>query len=219
MDDTQLRRRLREAADSHQPDRARILARVERGLAEPPRADALPPRPPRPRWVTATAVAVSVAGILALGGLAATTLHRPAEPAATTPATHPPARAVGTVDPGSNSWWAQSNVTLTAPRSLTALTVELRIAATGGVASTGHWRTLPAQDFTVSVRDEPAALVYTWTLKPGRTVPAGNHVFAGQFNHAEGARDSAADSYTITLTDDVRQHTTVRGDFTKPVAG
>lgn len=45
--------------------------------------------------------------------------------------------------------------------------------------------------------DEAGFLVYLWTLKPGRTVPAGTFTFAGQYNHAEGGRDAGRDDYTV----------------------
>ncbi|MFF8609810.1 hypothetical protein ACF06X_28230 [Streptomyces sp. NPDC015346] len=218
MDEPTLRRQLREAADAHRPDRARILARVERGMAAPPEPARLRRRRPRPAgpWTRTLAVAAAVVGVLTLGGVVATTAHRAPAPVATMPAPHPPLRAVGSIDPGSNRWWAQSNITLTASTPLSALTVELRIARTGGVIDTGHWRTLPEQDFTVSVREEGAALVYRWTLKEGRTVPPGRHVFAGQYNHAEGARDVAADSYTLTTTDIFHRQESLHGDFNAP---
>ncbi|MEU0405872.1 hypothetical protein ABZ318_37875, partial [Streptomyces sp. NPDC006197] len=90
MDEAQLRRELREAALAHRPDHARILARVERGMAEPAPAGRRG-RPPRPwtgrRWTAAVAVTAAVAGVVGLGGLAATPLDdRPAGPATTLPA-------------------------------------------------------------------------------------------------------------------------------------
>ncbi len=84
----------------------------------------------------------------------------------------------GAIDPHSNRYWAQSTVTVRTAVPLAAFTVELRVAQTGGVADTGNWRSLPEEHFTVAVREEAGALVYTWTLRPGRTVPAGQHVFA-----------------------------------------
>ncbi|NED11732.1 hypothetical protein, partial [Streptomyces sp. SID9124] len=102
----------------------------------------------------------------------------------------------GVVDPHSNPYWAQSNVTLRTTEPLSALTVELRVAETGGVNSTGSWRSLPEQDFTVAVDESGGYLVYRWTLRPGRTVPAGTHTFAGQYNHAEGDRDATGDYVT-----------------------
>ncbi|GAA2492921.1 hypothetical protein [Streptomyces gobitricini] len=212
----QLKQRLREAAHTHQPDRARILARVERGMAAPA-AGGRPHTPAqRTSWIRVAGATAAVAAVLAAGGYTATAVlgtdrpdHGVAAPTAA------PLRAGGAVDPHSNRFWAQSNITLTAPRPLTALTVDLRVAQTGGVASTGHWRTPPAEDFAVSVReDEDGALHYTWRLKPGRSVPAGQHVFAGQYNHAEGARTAQGDHYTVTATDDEGDRTTVRGGFT-----
>ncbi|WP_406064483.1 hypothetical protein OG462_36465 [Streptomyces sp. NBC_01077] len=217
MDETQLRHELREAALAHRPDHARMLARVERGLAAPAPAT----RPPRPasrwtarRWTAAVAVAAAVAGVVGLGGLAATRLNdRPTAPATTLPAPGPGARAAGTIDPGSNRWWAQNDLGLTTDTPVTGLTVELRIVRTAGVVSTGHWRTRPAEDFTVTVTEEGRDLVYRWTLKPGRTVPPGPHVFAGQYNHAEGVRDASADTYTVVLTGTDGGRSTLRGDF------
>ncbi|CAM5534885.1 hypothetical protein SAVIM40S_00184 [Streptomyces avidinii] len=74
---------------------------------------------------------------------------------------------------------------------------ELRIALTDGVKDTGSWRTRPAEDFDLSARQEGGFLVYRWTLKPGRTVPSGEHVFAGQYDHAAGGRDAKDDRYRI----------------------
>ncbi|WP_327165363.1 hypothetical protein [Streptomyces zaomyceticus] len=217
MDETRIRRELRDAALAHRPDHARILARVERGLAAPA-PGTRPPRPVRLRagrhWTAVVAVTAAVAGVVGLGGLAATTLNdRSAGPAATLPAPGPGARASGTVDPGSNRWWAQSDLALTTDEPVTGLTVELRIVRTPGVVSTGHWRTRPAEDFTVTVTPEGRALVYRWTLKPGRTVPPGPHVFAGQYNHAEGVRDASADSYTVVLTGADGGRSTLGGSF------
>ncbi|TXS09928.1 hypothetical protein EAO71_36910 [Streptomyces sp. ms191] len=60
---------------------------------------------------------------------------------------------------------------------------------------TGHWQTRPADDFTVTVRQEGGFLVYRWVLRPGRTIPSGEHVFAGQYDHAAGGRDAGPDTY------------------------
>ncbi|MGW6024034.1 hypothetical protein [Streptomyces sp. NPDC055099] len=120
----------------------------------------------------------------------------------------------GSVDPQSNDFWAQSTLTFKTGEPLTALRVELRVAQTGGVADTGNWRSLPADDFTVSVREEGDELVYRWTLKAGRTVPKGEHVFAGQYNHAEGGRDAGEDTYAAEATGPGGK-AAVRGDFAR----
>ncbi|MFH8977398.1 hypothetical protein [Streptomyces sp. NPDC017890] len=271
--DEELRTRLHEAAGAHEPDRARILARVERGMAG--RGQDRPghhraARPPLLGWARVAGATAAVAGVLAVGGYAvasavkddaapqrsvatsetpapspdATTGRAPAPPAdptrsappgtrapdtpapsrpPTAPGTgtaRPPASAVedgplwsdGSVDPHSNDFWAQSNVTLKTGEPLTALTVELRVAQTGGVTSTGAWRSLPEGDFTFTVEERDGFLVHRWTLKQGRTVPAGEWMFAGQYNHERGGRDAHGDRYTATATAGSGQ-LSVKGDF------
>ncbi len=261
----ELRARLREAAGSHDPDRERILARVERGMARPARAEHRARRPPLFGWVRVAGATAAVAGVLAVGGYAVASAvkeekapqqvavsptptpspeatSRPPEPppnpspeapdkprdTATAPSgtpgspagpTRPPAGVEdgplwsdGSVDPHSNEFWAQSNVTLKTEEPLTALTVELRIEQTGGVSSTGAWRSLPKGSFDLSVDERDGFLVYTWTLKDGRTVPAGEWVFAGQYNHERGGRDAGGDRYTAHARSGSHQHA-VGGDF------
>lgn len=230
--DEELRERLRDAARSHHPDRARMLARIGRGLADGPPARA--PRMPRRAmpWLRVAGASVAVCGVLVAGAVAVTSAghgdgpgervaappHSPAPALPSAPASKGPPRGAlpaangplwtdGSVDPNSNAYWAQSNVTVKTGEALTALTVELRVALTGGVGTTGSWRSLPVADFTASAREEGGFLVYRWTLKPGRTAPAGTHTFAGQYNHAEGERDAAGDDYTV------------RGGTSKPPEG
>ncbi|MFG3224779.1 hypothetical protein ACGF07_08375 [Kitasatospora sp. NPDC048194] len=233
-------RQLREAAEAHQPDRARMLARMQRGAVGPaPRHRA---RSGLRSWPRAALAGLATAGILATGGLAVAAIvqTRPSPeatttpaapsptatpsptpsappttsapvpaPAATTPATaRPTPSATGraqngplwseaSVDAHSNLYWAQSDLILRTAQPLTSLTVELRIAQTGDVRDTGNWRTLPSEDFTVTSQESGGVLVYRWVLKPGRTVPAGQHEFAAQYNHAPGVRSSASDSYRV----------------------
>ncbi|MEU8469440.1 hypothetical protein AB0F30_16215 [Streptomyces sp. NPDC029006] len=268
----ELRARLHEAAGAHEHDRARILARVERGMAAPSRSGHRAGRPPVAGWFRVATATAAVAGVLAVAGYAVASAVKDAPPArrtvaaspssapaparspdaparpsatarptpgrhstgpsrtpapsasrtpgATAPARPPVARAEqdgplwsdGSVDPHSNDFWAQSDLTLRTTEPLTALTVRLRIAQTGGVASAGAWRSLPEADFSQSVEERDGFLVYTWTLKEGRTVPAGRWVFAGQYDHARGGRDAKDDSYTMTGTADGHDRA-VAGDF------
>ncbi|MFC9325909.1 hypothetical protein [Kitasatospora sp. NPDC057015] len=258
--DEDLRARLREAAAAHRPDRARMLARVERGTSPGAR-----PGRPRPRsagpasWPRVLVATLATAGTLVAGGFAVASVVRgqaprpgtvtgptaptrtpapvppttspppsspssptsvatPATPAPpsptassaapstpTTPAGGPPPGsphttdgplwADGSVDPSSTGTRAQSNVTIKTRTPLTSLTVELRIPQTGGVQDAGTVQTLPAADFTVAVRREGDVLVYRWTLRAGRTVPVGQHLFAGRYDHAPGGRDAKDDTY------------------------
>ncbi|MGW7416365.1 hypothetical protein [Streptomyces sp. NPDC054863] len=298
--DERLRAELHRAAASHRPDRARILARVERGMAEdgrPAGRDRGVRKPPvrstgvrgpgrAASWPRVAGATVAVAAVLAAGGYAvAGMLHEdwrvhtsttpdptPTRTAPTSPPTspdpshptpkkppRPPERSpghssgtavapppVGTrpptapasppapggnrvrdgrlwgegaVDPHSHEFWAQSNITFDNGETLTALTVELRIAKTEGVTNTGAWISLSLDDFTVEVREEqsgpaePVYLVYRWTLKPGRTVGPGVHMAAGQYQHVKGNRDVGGDRYSVTTTAQGGQKATVRGDF------
>ncbi|MFJ4913836.1 hypothetical protein [Streptomyces sp. NPDC088726] len=230
--DEELPRRLRGAARVYRPDRERMRARVERGMAggRPSGGVVRPPRGATP-WLRVAGATVAVCGVLAAGAFAVTSAGGdgpPGERAAAPPsaATTPPASgggarraedgplwADGAVDPHSNAYWAQSNVTLRTAEPLSSLTVELRIALTGGVTSTGSWRSLPERDFTVSATEDGGYLVYRWALKPGRTVPAGTHTFAGQYDHAEGARDASGDYLTAHAVRASGQRASVRDAF------
>ncbi|MEU3250328.1 hypothetical protein [Streptomyces sp. NPDC006997] len=269
----ELRARLREAAGAHRPDRARMTARIERGMAEEDRTGghrAVPP--PVWGWLRVAGATAAVAGVLAVGGYAVASAVKedappqgtvavsatptpspgaasrpPAPPVgpgpspSTSPAsgapsasasrtpsgtapstTAPPATATdvadgplwsdGSVDPHSNEFWAQSNVTVRTTERLASLTVELRIAQTGGVTSTGAWRSLPEADFDLTVAERDGYLVYTWVLGEGRTVPVGEFVFAGQYDHERGGRDAGDDGYTATADADGEPYA-VTGDF------
>jgi hypothetical protein len=118
----------------------------------------------------------------------------------------------GSVDPGSTSAWAQSDVTLKTKFTVSALDVKLRVALTPGVATTGDWSTVPAQELTVTVTRQGGFLLYEWTLKPGATLPPGTYEFAGQYDHASGGRDAGQDSYAATATGH-GQPVSVYGDF------
>ncbi|MFG3025820.1 hypothetical protein ACGFZQ_46300 [Streptomyces sp. NPDC048254] len=274
----ELRARLHEAAEEHEPDRARILARVERGMAAQARRGHRATLPPVFGWVRVVSATAAVAAVLGIGGYAvasavketptekavavsptpsaspAATSRPPSRPAvppspstppksssptasptpsATAKASATPAPPVaegeqdgplwsdGSVDPHSNDFWAQSDVTLKTSEQLTALTVRLKVAQTGGVSNAGAWRSLPETDFTQTVTEQDGFLVYTWTLKPDRKVAVGEWVFAGQYNHKQGGRDAKKDSYTITgsaggkqygVTGDFAAHTHTEGD-------
>ncbi|WP_275560364.1 hypothetical protein [Streptomyces sp. 5-6(2022)] len=130
----------------------------------------------------------------------------------------PTVRSEGAINAHSNPYWAQSDITLTIGRPLTSLTVELRVADTGDVRSTGSWHSLPTGDVTTATRVEDGVLVYRWTLRKGATVPAGRYVFAGQYNHAEGDRDTGRDAYAAS-GNGASGAFAVRGDFPQFTVG
>ncbi|MEY9931442.1 hypothetical protein ABH926_006091 [Catenulispora sp. GP43] len=116
------------------------------------------------------------------------------------------------VNAHSTVYWSQNDLTVDVAQPLTAMTVELRIAQTGGIQSTGNWLTAPPDDFTVTVTPAGGYLVYRWVLKPGRTIPAAQQIFAAQFNHQTGKRDAGKDTFLVQATASGRT-SEVRGDF------
>ncbi|USQ87590.1 hypothetical protein NFX46_30030 [Streptomyces phaeoluteigriseus] len=270
----ELRARLHGAAEAYEPNRERILARIERGMVEQERPGGhRSTRPALWGWARIVSATAAVAGMLAVGGYAvasavkddpprqqsvavppppvespdatsrppaspkatpgsggggqneaepsgAPTKSAQAKPSASAPGLLPavddtedgPLWSDGSVDPHSNDFWAQSNVTIKASGQLTKLTVQLKVAQTGGVSSAGAWRSLPEGDFTFTVEERDDFLVYTWVLKEGRTVPEGEWVFAGQYDHDRGGRDAKDDTYAVVGATD-GQEGSVGGDF------
>jgi len=105
--------------------------------------------------------------------------------------------ADGSIDPGTSAYWGQSNITVNVKKPLTELTVELDITRRDSPKTSGSWHSLPADDFEVSVSESDGAYRYRWTLKDGRTVPTGEHLFAGQYNLTGEQRDAGDDAYTV----------------------
>ncbi|MCX5396293.1 hypothetical protein [Streptomyces sp. NBC_00102] len=217
--DEELRERLRGAALEHRPDRERMWARIERGMEQdpPPGRVPRPPRAPMPRLriAAATAAVCGVLVVVSLGVAWTGRDGRSGRPVAASPTrtgtapalsgerggqlppSNGPVSTRGVVDAGGNEYWTQSNVLVTAARPLSALTVELRIALTAGVDDTGHWTSGHTEDYATSVDEEGGFLVFRWTLLPGRTVPAATLTFAGQYDHAQGRRDTSRDDFTV----------------------
>ncbi|WP_310727250.1 hypothetical protein [Streptomyces sp. N2A] len=95
----EIARRLREAAEAHRPDRARMLARVQRGVAGP----AVRHRA-RPFARSGTRVALAglaATGILATGGLAVAAIVATSSPSATVTTPVPPSPTVSSPPPTS----------------------------------------------------------------------------------------------------------------------
>lgn len=88
----EIARRLREAAEAHRPDRARMLARVQRGVAGP--AVRHRARPFARSGTRVALAAVAAAGILATGGLAVAAIVATSSPSATATATATPSPTV-----------------------------------------------------------------------------------------------------------------------------
>ncbi|MEU4419310.1 hypothetical protein AB0F81_01700 [Actinoplanes sp. NPDC024001] len=99
------------------------------------------------------------------------------------------------VDSHSNETWAQENLTLTTTETITKLDLVISVARTAGVEDAGKWSSVPAEMITVTSVEEKTAVLYRFTLNEGRTLAPGQYVFAAQFLHAAGRRDTGADQY------------------------
>ncbi|WP_155123713.1 MULTISPECIES: hypothetical protein [unclassified Actinoplanes] len=82
----------------------------------------------------------------------------------------------------------------------TALELTVRVVTTPYLSSSGFWSTIPADHLTTTVEQQPGALVYRFTLKPGTSLGAGSYTFAVQYHHAVGGRDPGRDTYRATAT-------------------
>ena len=190
LDERDLRGVLREEADRHSPDRAAMLARIERGRA--PRSGGL---------LRPMAAATAVAAVLAAGVLGVRMANEPPPPAPGPPVTAPDRPQVGAEgrrDPHSIPSWTQQNLTLRTTATITTLDVTIRIARTEGVADTGSWSSVPDEMMVRTVTTRREQLIYRFTLRPGCTLAPGSYVFAAQFNHATGGRRSTGDRYAVT---------------------
>ena len=125
--------------------------------------------------------------------------HAPRSPVAASPSTKGAQqgflRSIGAIDPDDIDNWTQSRVTVATSETITALDVSVRIAATPNLANTGAWSTSLAKDLVTTVEQQPDALVYRFTLKPGVILGPGSYVFGVQYNHAVGGRDPSRDTY------------------------
>ncbi|GAB2584756.1 hypothetical protein GCM10027168_16920 [Streptomyces capparidis] len=169
-----------------------------------------PSRAARPTRETVTAPSAPASSAAASATRGAEDDAEESGPPATAGASSPPApsapppapgagplRAAAETDPNSSRYWSAGNLTVTATEQLTALTVDVRLAQTGGVEATGQWSSLSADDFHVTTRREGEAVVLRWTLKPGRTVPAGTHTFTVQYTYGTDSRAPGEDSYSV----------------------
>jgi hypothetical protein len=123
-----------------------------------------------------------------------------APPANTSPPSPTPSlsvnKAVGT---GGNAYWAEDVVSVTSTTPLSALKIAVRVAQTGGVASTGTWSSLSGK-VSINVTADSNEVNYLLTLNPGITLPPGTYTFEAQYNHAQGSRNTQHDLYAITAT-------------------
>lgn len=102
----------------------------------------------------------------------------------------------GAVDKSSGSFWSQDELILTSSTTISTLTVVVRLASTPGLKNSGSWTS--NSGITITVTPQNGALVYTFTLRSGSTLPAGTYDFAAQYSYSPGTRNTANDTYTAT---------------------
>jgi hypothetical protein len=106
----------------------------------------------------------------------------------------------GSIDKNSTTSGSQSDVTLKNTKTVTALTVVLRLADTPGLKNTGAWSTAPSADTVIRVTHGNGMLVYAFTLRAGAMLAPGTYEFAGQYSHAPGGRNADYDTYLATAS-------------------
>jgi endoglucanase len=132
---------------------------------------------------------------------------RSIEVKATTPTPAPVAPSSATVttsgfvSSSTNAWWGEEDVTVSNQLPITAMTLVVSVANTGSVTFYDQYNTYDSSLFSMTYQNTGAAAIFTYTLNPGKTVPAGTSAFFGSQYNANGtARSVSGDTYTVTLT-------------------
>jgi endo-1,4-beta-xylanase len=97
-------------------------------------------------------------------------------------------------------WFGEQQVRLANTATLTALSVQIVIQRTTGVAFSGMYNTVGGQ-IQQSNASTAAAVTYTFTLAPGQTLtPSSSRTFAAQRSGNGAAHPTAGDTWTVTYT-------------------
>jgi hypothetical protein len=215
-----VRAALRDAAQTHRPDRRAMAHRVASGRATARSKGRRGMYPIAAAFAVAVIVVFSVVAVRSTGDNGT---HRganppvaaplpsaaPSSPARTTGASSaPPSRSAttaapngfvtvkGGLDANSVATWSQNNVTVTNTKALAALRVTITVDLTPGAADAGRYTNVPNADVTMTVTRGASALTYAYVLKQGTNLAPGSYIFAAQFQHRSG-RMMDNDSYTV----------------------
>lgn len=109
--------------------------------------------------------------------------------------------ATSAVAPASNAQWTEEDVYVTLAAPVTALQVIIRATPDPSYFQEKDYSTHDLSTFDVTVKSDASGLVYTFTLKPGKTVQAGTYTFAAQFAHSS-PHDTSGDTYSLSATTD-----------------
>jgi cytoskeletal protein RodZ len=149
-----LRRRLRETAEAHQPNRDEMLIRIERGMARSAGPDRSFRRRKQTSWIKVSLATLAVVGVTGLGGLAVAAGMQQRAPQPTPPAVVAPTGETVGVTPSPRASTAKppptASPTPSRPPTTTAKTADSPIAARGtiGPNSNIYWA---QNDLTIDV--------------------------------------------------------------------
>ena len=106
--------------------------------------------------------------------------------------------ATPAIDNGSNSDWAQLDLTVDVKDPLTALHVTVKVSKCAGLSSTGLWDSGAIGQFTTTATtDSDGSITYEFELVRGDQVSPGTVTFAVQFDHAATGWNVADDTYYV----------------------
>jgi hypothetical protein len=109
--------------------------------------------------------------------------------------------AVGRVAAGSSAWYGELNVLLSNGAPITALTIEITVQKTPGVTYSGQYNSYWGNMLSMSSRQTTTAIIYTYRLNPGQTVPVGNNwLTAAQFNGSGSPHATSGDTFIVSAT-------------------
>jgi hypothetical protein len=125
-----------------------------------------------------------------------------AEVKATTPAAVAASITVtGSVSGYTNPWWGEEDVYLNNSAPLTALTITVTVHQTGGISFYDQYSAYWAGMLAVSYQTTANAVIFTYKLNPGWTVPVGSGWLVGsQYNAGGTARPTSKDTYSVTYS-------------------
>ena len=122
--------------------------------------------------------------------------------------------ASGSVAGGSGPYWAEEDVTLANTAPLTALSVTVTVQKTAGVAFAGQYSNFAGGALQMGHTDTASQVVYTYTLAPGQSLPAGGAWRIGsQFSGNGTAHPTSNDTFTLSATTAGGASTTTGGHF------
>jgi hypothetical protein len=101
-----------------------------------------------------------------------------------------------------NYYGGQERLALTNTAAITAMTITIRVAQTGGIAFNSQANSFPGGDLTQSSGTAGGAIVYSFVLGAGSSIPANYPVGTvyAQFGGNGVPRVSSGDTWTVTST-------------------